>query len=324
MDREPFSIHPALESHIRKQSDEEFRILEESILAEGVRDPLVVWKEEGVLVDGHHRKKVCDRHNLPFQVVYRSFKDLEAAKAWMDLNQLGRRNLSKEDRDEMIRRLAGQGHKQKDIAMKVGLSKGHVSDIVNRQSSEIEHERPINSTSSTAEITAMQEKIRVLEASKGKTEVREIPVTPPELQKRLEELELSLKQATTRTRELDQKIQEAKTAGKDYDALLQKKIGLQRSLQELADRNDLAQEEKRWALVVVNAAREIRETLNRQKGVIEEAARKGIPAWANANAIRECAERCFEVGELLKKASDVVDIPTGEEGEYERFNLGEN
>lgn len=38
--------------------------------------------------------------------MYRSFPDIEAVKAWMDLNQLGRRNLTKEKRDEMIRRLA--------------------------------------------------------------------------------------------------------------------------------------------------------------------------------------------------------------------------
>ena len=56
MEREPFFINPALETYIHPLSDEEERMLEESILAEGVRDPLVVWREENVLVDGHHRK----------------------------------------------------------------------------------------------------------------------------------------------------------------------------------------------------------------------------------------------------------------------------
>ncbi|NCC86027.1 MAG: hypothetical protein EOM03_18295, partial [Clostridia bacterium] len=132
MDREPFSIHPVLEAHIRKQSEEENRLLEESILAEGCRDPLVVWREEGVLVDGHHRKAICDKHGVPYSVVYRSFPDIEAVKAWMDLNQLGRRNLSKEDRDELIRRLAASGrHTQKEIAAKIGLKQSAVSKIVN-------------------------------------------------------------------------------------------------------------------------------------------------------------------------------------------------
>ena len=48
----------------------------------------------------------------------------------MDLNQLGRRNLSKEDRDELIRRLAASGHRQKDIAEAVGLSLRRTQEIV--------------------------------------------------------------------------------------------------------------------------------------------------------------------------------------------------
>lgn len=175
MDREPFSIHPVLEAHIRKQSEEENRLLEESIIAEGCRDPLVVWREEGVLVDGHHRKAICDRHGVPFSVVYRSFSDIEAVKAWMDLNQLGRRNLSKEDRDALIRRLAASGrHTQKEIAAKLGLTKMRVNQIINDGTSkEILHSPTIKSTSAAEEleakqreITALQEKVHLLETLK--------------------------------------------------------------------------------------------------------------------------------------------------------------
>ena len=84
----------------------------------------------------------------------------------MDLNQLGRRNLSKDDRDTLIRRLAAAGHKQKDIAEKVGLSKGHVSEIVNKKSSEIEHSPTIKSTSAAEELEAKQREIARLRAEK--------------------------------------------------------------------------------------------------------------------------------------------------------------
>ena len=70
---------------------------------------------------------------------------------------IGRRNLSKEDRDELIRRLAASGkHTQKEIAEKVGLSKGHVSEIVNKKSSEIEHSPTIKSTSAAEEMEGAQ------------------------------------------------------------------------------------------------------------------------------------------------------------------------
>lgn len=151
---------------------------------------------------------------------------------------------------------------------------------------------------------------------------KEVFVTPPEVTERLRELETDLSIAKERAERLDQKIQEAKDAGKDYESLLQKKMDLHKSIDELLKKNDLAEQERKWALVVVNSAREIRETLNRHKGIIEEASRKGVPAWANANSIRECAERCYEIGDLLSKVVETVDIPTGEEGEYERCKLG--
>ena len=47
-----------------------------------------------------------------------------------DLNQLGRRNLTREKRDEMIRRLAAAGVRQREIAEKVGLQEPAVSKII--------------------------------------------------------------------------------------------------------------------------------------------------------------------------------------------------
>ena len=86
------NIDPQFKSLIPPLAMEEFRLLEASILAEGCRDPLVVWN--GVLVDGHNRHDICTRHGIPFQTVFRDFTDRDAAMDWIDVNQLGRRNLS--------------------------------------------------------------------------------------------------------------------------------------------------------------------------------------------------------------------------------------
>ena len=126
---------------------------------------LVVWEEENVLVDGHHRIAICRKHGLSYSVVYRSFPDIEAVKAWMDLNQLGRRNLSKEDRDELIRRLAASGrHTQKEIAETVGLTRSAVTKIVGEVKNS--HSPTINSTSATEELEAKQREIERLRAEK--------------------------------------------------------------------------------------------------------------------------------------------------------------
>ena len=225
MDREPFAIHPVLEAHIRKQSDEENKLLEESILADGCRDPLVVWEEENVLVDGHHRLTICRRNGIPYSVVYRSFPNIEAVKAWMDLNQLGRRNLSKEDRDTLIRRLAEAGHRQKDIAEAVGMSEARISQITKNKNLNNLSENPIKTSSAADEIAALQEKVRLLEnlrqghrehddemhdeieelqrrlieAEQRQPEpvIVEKPVIPPDIQKRLEEQDAQLKRLNT-------------------------------------------------------------------------------------------------------------------------------
>lgn len=69
--------------------------LEKSLLAQGrARDPLVVWKGEGVLLDGHNRFDFCTEKNLPFDVTEVRCSSEQAAKNWIILNQLGRRNLS--------------------------------------------------------------------------------------------------------------------------------------------------------------------------------------------------------------------------------------
>lgn len=90
-------IREDFKSLIPPLSPEELEQLETNILKEGVRDPIILWEFEGrfILVDGHNRFSVCQKHNLQFPFKKVSFKDDEEVQAWMVKNQLGRRNLSK-------------------------------------------------------------------------------------------------------------------------------------------------------------------------------------------------------------------------------------
>ena len=71
---------------------DEFKTLEANILNEGIRDPLTIWGD--VLLDGHNRYEIAQKHNIPFATVERFFETEDDAKEWMILNQFGRRNLS--------------------------------------------------------------------------------------------------------------------------------------------------------------------------------------------------------------------------------------
>lgn len=99
--KEHIEIVEELRDLIRPLSDEEYKQLEQNILEEGCRDPLVVWKDTAaqryVLIDGHHRYGICQKHKLPFKIELRDFENIEAVKDWMVNNQLGKRNLTKEE-----------------------------------------------------------------------------------------------------------------------------------------------------------------------------------------------------------------------------------
>ena len=85
---------------IRPLQKKEYLQLEANILADGCRDPIVVYK--GFIIDGHNRYEICTRHNIPFSVLEMDFECREEVIAWICANQLGRRNITDETRKFLI------------------------------------------------------------------------------------------------------------------------------------------------------------------------------------------------------------------------------
>jgi DNA modification methylase len=81
---------------------EEFKQLEDNCIAEGIRDAIVTW--QGFIIDGHNRYEIAQKHGLKFRVEDKEFEGEEQAKDWMDANQLGRRNLTPDQRKILIGR----------------------------------------------------------------------------------------------------------------------------------------------------------------------------------------------------------------------------
>lgn len=83
-------------------TDDEFRQLEENIVSDGeVYEPIAVWN--GTIVDGHNRWKIIQAHpEIPYKVKEMDFSDKWAAFEWMYKKQLGRRNLTEEQKTYMI------------------------------------------------------------------------------------------------------------------------------------------------------------------------------------------------------------------------------
>lgn len=86
-------VNEDLKAYIDPLTPEEYEALERSLLAEGCRDALVLWGD--VLVDGHNRYGICQKHGLPFQTLQSTlFQSMDDVHLWMIDQHLGRRSVS--------------------------------------------------------------------------------------------------------------------------------------------------------------------------------------------------------------------------------------
>ena len=108
-------IDPEFQKQIPPLTDDEYKQLEENILKEGkLLSPLIVWNN--TLVDGHNRYAILQKHpEICFSTMPLRFENREEAIAWICRNQLGRRNLSPEQK----RYLLGKQYEAEKKAAKI-------------------------------------------------------------------------------------------------------------------------------------------------------------------------------------------------------------
>lgn len=133
-------IDETIKNRLFKLREDELKQLEENILKEGLREPIVLWKDHNIIIDGHHRYEICKKHKIKGKVKYMEFNTKEDVLEWVDKNQYGRRNLTDKQRDLLLGRI----YKEKKI-------KGFKGDIqlgqnvpIERTSEKISNEFNIN------------------------------------------------------------------------------------------------------------------------------------------------------------------------------------
>ena len=116
-------ILPEMAELLPPLSAEQSAALEEDLLRNGCYAPIIV-NEDMVIVDGHNRQSLCEKHGLPYTMAVFSFEDLLEAKQWALDTQKNRQKSGKvgagQDRAE-----AEAGDRGKSQ----GKPKGHAQDL---------------------------------------------------------------------------------------------------------------------------------------------------------------------------------------------------
>ena len=102
MNLNALKIDPEFQGKIPPLTFEELEQLEKNIVNDGkVINPIIVWN--GLIVDGHNRYTILKKHpDIPYTVHEKEFADRYEAIIWICKNQLGRRNLTPEQKKYLV------------------------------------------------------------------------------------------------------------------------------------------------------------------------------------------------------------------------------
>ena len=82
-------ILPEMAELLPPLSAEQLDALEADLIKNGCYAPIIV-NEDMVIIDGHNRQALCEKHDLPYTMAVFSFEDLLEAKQWALDTQKGR------------------------------------------------------------------------------------------------------------------------------------------------------------------------------------------------------------------------------------------
>ena len=128
--KQEYIIDPEFQGMLPPKTPEQYEALKEAIRSDSkVRDPVVVWDEKNILLDGHHRHQVCEELGITPPIVRMSFANRDEAKMWVLENQLDRRNLKTFQQIEVALKLKGFYTAKAKVNQRAGVSLNSVKGI---------------------------------------------------------------------------------------------------------------------------------------------------------------------------------------------------
>lgn len=126
------TIDPEFAALCPPLTQEERATLEHSLTREGCRDPLLLWHEGAQyrMLDGHNRYAICLQHTLDFTTQVLPLANRAEAVNWIIANQLGRRNLTTEQKSYLRGK---RYHAEKQQGARTDLTSHHFDAKLTRQ-----------------------------------------------------------------------------------------------------------------------------------------------------------------------------------------------
>jgi ParB-like chromosome segregation protein Spo0J len=157
------TIDAEFQSLIAPLAPQEFDLLKAQILEQGCLEPICVWKTEDdrrVLLDGHNRYKICTDNKRDYTTRNVQLASREHAKLWILEHQVGRRNLTDDQRAIIWNEIREQ---RSEIAQAEKLQKARdakASGPISAKSAEIERPKKDTRAETAKEAKLSESKLR--------------------------------------------------------------------------------------------------------------------------------------------------------------------
>ena len=271
------TVLPELAELLPPLTGEQLGALEADLLKNGCYAPIIV-NEELVIIDGHNRQKLCEKHGIPYRMSVFTFSGLLEAKRWAIENQRGRRNLEKWELGKIALKL------KSDIEAKAKANQGTRSDLLTTLSESV----PVSTRKELADTVGLGE------VTMGK--VMQIDEhAPAVVREALDKQELSINQGYNITKQVQDLPEEQRE-----EAAIQA-VELAKAKKEIRELDAEADRRGKIAGLFCKAF---------ERAVLLTPTEENVRIWTECTRMRpdEIADNVKEARELAETFSIIADI----------------
>ena len=268
-------------------SGEQFAALEADILKNGCYSPIIV-NEDMVIVDGHNRQKLCEQHDIPYNMAVFSFEDLLEAKQWALDTQKGRRNLDKWELGKIALKLKPDLEAKARENMAAGGGDQKSEDAKSGSAMLPNPISPVDTRKELAEAVGLGERTmgKIMQIDEN---------APPVVKEALDNRELSINQGYNLTKQLQEVPEE------EREQAAAEAVEMEKAKKELRKQNAEIDQQKKIAGLFCKAF---------EKAVLLTPTEENVRIWVDCTRMRteEIEDSVKDARELSETFSTIADI----------------